>query len=178
MENTKLKWAVDTNHSEVQFKVKHLGIANVVGTFKLFKGEVTTENEDFNGAEISFEMDAASLDTKHAERDSHLRSPLFFDVEKFPKILFTGILKKKSDEYAMEGELDMHGVKRPLILAVEYNGIGKGRFNDVRAGFEVTGKFNRKDFGLAFSLLTETGSLVVGEEVKLHFDIELLKQAN
>ena len=92
MENTKLKWAVDTNHSEVQFKVKHLGIANVVGTFKLFKGEVTTENEDFNGAEISFEMDAASLDTKHAERDSHLRSPLFFDVEKFPKILFTGIL--------------------------------------------------------------------------------------
>ena len=177
-ENTKTIWAVDTNHSQVQFKVKHLGIANVNGTFSVFKGTIQTENDDFNSAVISFEVDSNSLTTKHEERDSQLKSPTFLDVEKFPKIIFNGILKKNADQYALEGDLAIRDTKRPIKLEVEFNGIGKGRFNDIRAGFEVNGKIIRKDFGLNFSLLTEAGSLVVGEEVKLHFDIELIKQAN
>jgi len=172
------KWTVDTNHSQVQFRVKHLGIANVAGTFKTFKGEVQTENEDFNPAEISFEIEAASLDTKLEERDNFLKSPQFLDIQNFPKILFTGILKRDSGKDEIEGELTIRDTKRIVKLEAEFTGIGQGRFNDIRAGFEVTGKINRKDFGLTFNIFTEAGSLVIGEEVKLHFDIELIKQTN
>jgi polyisoprenoid-binding protein YceI len=177
-ENAKTTWAVDPNHSQVQFKVKHLGIANVNGTFSVFKGTVQTESDDFNNAQISFEVDANSLTTKHDERDNQLKSPIFLDVEKFPKITFSGILKKSGDSYALNGDLTIHGTTRPVTLEVEFTGIGKGRFNDIRAGFEVSGKIIRKDFGLTFNLATEAGNLIVGEEVKLHFDIELIKQAN
>ncbi|HXB13488.1 MAG TPA: YceI family protein [Bacteroidia bacterium] len=174
---TKTKWAVDPNHSEVQFKVKHLMISNVSGTFKIFKGEVESESEDFNNAQIRFEVDTNSIDTNHEERNGHLKSPLFLNTEKFPRILFEGILKKKDENYELDGEITLCGVKKGLKLEVEHTGIGMGRFGDTRAGFEVNGKINRKDFGMNMALATEAGNLVVGEEIKLHFDIELLKQA-
>jgi len=170
------KWKIDPNHSEVQFKVKHLMISNVSGTFKLFNGDVESASGDFNDAKISFEIDAASIDTNHEERDGHLKSPLFFDTEKFPKIVFSGALKKKNSNYELEGDLSLCAVKKSIKMEVEYTGTGLGRFGDTRAGFEVNGKINRKDFGLNFNLLTEAGSLVVGEEIKLHFDIQLIKQ--
>ncbi|PBQ30905.1 hypothetical protein CNR22_03645 [Sphingobacteriaceae bacterium] len=176
-ENTNSKWVIDLNHSEVQFKVKHLMISNVSGTFKLFNGEVQSEIEDFNNAKVSFEIDTNSIDTNQTERDTHLKSTLFLDTEKFPKIIFDGSLQKKDADYELIGDLTICAVKKRIKMEVEHTGIGKGRFNDTRAGFEVNGKINRKDFGLNFALLTEAGSMVVGEEIKLHFDIQLIKQS-
>lgn len=172
----KAKWKIDPNHSEVQFKVKHLMISNVSGTFKVFNGDVESENDDFNNAKITFEIDTNSIDTNQAERDTHLKSPLFLDTEKFPKILFDGSLQKKSDHYELNGALTLCAVTKNIKMEVEFTGTGKGRFGETRAGFEVNGKINRKDFGLNFKLLTDTGSVVVGEEIKLHFDVQLLKQ--
>jgi len=173
---TKTKWAIDPKHSEVQFKVKHLMISNVSGTFKLFNGDVQSEGEDFNNAKIHFEIDTNSVDTNLEERDNHLKSPLFLDAQKYPNITFDGLLQKKADNYQLVGDVTIHGVKKSITMEVEHTGTGKGRFGDTRSGFEVNGKINRKDFELNASILTETGSMVVGEEVKLHFDIQLIKQ--
>ena len=151
-------------------------IANVSGTFKLFNGEVESENDDFNDARVGFELEAASIDTNMAERDGHLRSDLFLDAEKYPKITFEGILHKKDSHYELRGDLTLRAVKKSVTMAVDYVGTEKGRFGETRAGFEVTGKINRKDFGISFSLLNEAGNAVAGEEVKLHFDIELIRQ--
>jgi polyisoprenoid-binding protein YceI len=176
MEKVLTKWTVDTNHSKLQFKVKHLAIANVVGTFKIFSGEVESESDDFDGAKIAFEIDANSINTEHEQRDGHLKSDLFLAAEKFPKITFTGALHKKNEGYEVAGELTIRDVKKEVKLSAEFNGIGKDNaFKNTRAGFEASGKINRKDFGITFGMLTESGGLVVGEEIKLDFDIELIK---
>jgi polyisoprenoid-binding protein YceI len=110
MEKTITKWVVDPDHSKVQFKVKHLAIANVAGTFKLFSGEVEADNENFDGAKIAFTIDANSINTDHEQRDGHLKSNLFFDTEKFPKITFAGILHQKNNSYEIEGDLTIRDV--------------------------------------------------------------------
>jgi polyisoprenoid-binding protein YceI len=176
MDGKKTTWAIDQNHSEVQFKVKHLAISNVSGHFKKFAGDAQAENDNFNNALIHFEIDTNSVDTNNAERDNHLRSPAFFDTENFPKILFNGILKETDGDFNLEGELTILKMTKIIKLEVQFTGSGMGRFGDTRAGFEINGKINRKDFGLNFGLLTEAGNLVVGEDIKLHFDIELIKQ--
>jgi polyisoprenoid-binding protein YceI len=173
---TKVNWVIDPGHSEVQFKVKHLAIANVAGTFKTFSGQVVCDGEAFTGATVSFEMDAISMDTNNAERDKHLRSGVFLNAEKFPKITFSGVLIKDDDPYRLTGDLTLLAMTKRISLSVEHTGTGTGRFNDTRAGFEISGKINRKDFGLDFNLLTEMGSLVVGEEIRIHADIELIRQ--
>jgi len=170
----KINWMIDPNHSEVQFKVKHLTISNVSTTFKIFKGNVQSQNEDFSNAEISFEIDANSIDTNHQERDGHLKSPIFYDTEKYRIISFNGKLQKEIDKYELVGELKILETKKNIKMDVEFTGTGKGRFSDTRAGFEINRKINRKDYGLSWSLLTEA----VGEEVKLHFDIQLIKHVN
>lgn len=169
-------WKIDTGHSAVQFKVKHLAIANVSGTFKLFKGEVVSENDDFDGAKVNCVIDVNSLDTNNEQRDKDLKSEGFFDVQKFPALIFDGKLKKNDDNYQLEGELTIREIINSIVMEVDFTGTGKGRFNDTRAGFEVTGKINRKSFGLSWNILTEAGGFVIGEEIKLHFDIELIKQ--
>ena len=174
---TKPNWAIDANHSEIQFKVKHLLISNVSGTFKKFSGTVNSLGDDFNNAEINFEIDTNSIDTNQPERDTHLKSPLFLDVQKFPKITFKGHLQKTNNSHQLVGNLTLCAVTKNISMPVTFNGIGTGRFNDTRAGFELSGTINRKDFGLNFSLLTDTGSVVVGEEIKLHMDIQLLAQS-
>ena len=177
MTNTnKPNWAIDPNHSEIQFKVKHLMISNVSGTFKKFSGTVNTQNDDFADAQINFEIDTNSVDTNQSERDTHLKSPLFLNTEQFPKITFQGHLQKTNNGHQLVGNLTLCAVTKNVTMPVEFNGIGKGRFNDTRAGFELNGTINRKDFGLTFSLLTDTGSIVVGEEIKLHVDMQLLQQ--
>ena len=175
-DNTKTKWVIDPKHSQVQFKVKHLAIANVSGSFKIFQGEAESEGEDFNNASIHFEMDADSLDTNLPERDGFLKSENFLDVQKFLKLIFDGKLLKQEDSYELEGELTIREAKKGIKMDVEHTGTGMGRFNDYRAGFELNGKINRKDFGLVFNMVTEAGSLIMGEEIKLHCDIELIKQ--
>ena len=176
MENTQTKWVVDPDHSKVQFKVKHLAIANVAGTFKVFSGEVESDDENFNTASIRFEIDAASINTDQPQRDGHLRSELFFDTEKFPKITFVGHLYKKNEDCEVEGDLTIRDVTKSVTLFAAFNGIGKDiNFGNTRAGFEASGKINRKDFGITFNMITEAGGLNIGEEVKLDFDIELIK---
>jgi len=173
---TKTNWVIDPGHSEIQFKVKHLAIANVAGTFKIFSGQAECNGDLFAGAAINFDMEAASIDTNNAERDKHLKSGIFLNAEKFPRITFSGMLTRKDDDYCLTGDLTLLAATKRVSLNVEHTGTGIGRFNDTRAGFEISGKINRKDFGLDFNLLTEMGSLVVGEEIKIHADIELVRQ--
>lgn len=164
------KWIIDPGHSEVQFKVKHLAISNVTGTFKMFKGEV--EGENFDNAKVLCSIEVSSLDTNNPPRDKDLKSDIFFDAQQFPLITFEGMLRR--DE--LVGDLTIHGIVKRVVMNVTFTGQGKDRFNNERAGFEIDGKINRKDFGLNFNMLTETGSFVVGEEIKLHFDVEIIKQ--
>ena len=173
---TKTNWVIDPGHSEIQFKVKHLAIANVAGTFKIFSGHAVCDGDLFAGAAVSFEMEATSIDTNNAERDRHLKSEIFLNAEKFPKITFNGVLVQEDGDYRLTGDLTLLATTKRISLNVEHTGTGVGRFNDTRAGFEISGKINRKDFGLDFNLLTDVGSLVVGEEIRIHADVELIQK--
>jgi polyisoprenoid-binding protein YceI len=175
--STNTFWTIDPMHSVAQFKVKHLAVSNVTGNFNIFKGNLETENENFNNAKINFEIDTNSVDTNNGERDNHLKSEIFFNSEQFPKILFNGLLQKTDDSFELIGDLTILETTKKIELNAAFTGVGQGRFGDTRAGFEIDGKLNRKDYGLNFGLLTDMGSLVVGEEVKLHFDIQVIKQA-
>jgi polyisoprenoid-binding protein YceI len=174
---TKTKWAIDTTHSEVQFKVKHLVISTVTGSFKKFSGEVLSADESFEGAEVNFSIDTNSIDTNQPERDGHLKGEDFFAAERFPSINFSGVLDKSKNDYKLVGELTIRGVKQPVTLDVDFGGVVKDPWGNIKAGFEVNGKVNRKDFGLVWNALTEAGGMVVGEDVKLHFNVELTKGA-
>jgi polyisoprenoid-binding protein YceI len=174
---TETKWGIDVTHSEVQFKVKHLVISTVTGSFKKFGGEVTSEGEDFNNAAVNFTIDVNSIDTNQPDRDAHLKSEDFFAAAQYPSITFSkGFLKKASDEnYKLMGNLTVRDVTKAVELDVEFGGIVKDPWGNIKAGFELNGKINRKDFGLSWSALTEAGGMVVGEDVKLHLNIELAK---
>lgn len=165
------QWNIDPGHSQIGFKVKHLGIANVSGYFRKFSGTVLTDNDQFDNATVSFTLEVASIDTNNTERDGHLSSPVFFDAAQFPTISFNGVLNNET----LKGELTILNNTRHVSLQVEHTGSGVGRFNDHRAGFEISGKINRKDFGLSFHLLNEAGNLIVGDEVKLSGEIELIR---
>jgi polyisoprenoid-binding protein YceI len=173
----KTKWAIDPTHSEVTFKVKHLVISTVTGAFKKFQGEISANEDNFDGSEVNVTIDVNSVDTNQADRDGHLKSEDFFAAERFPAIAFNGVMDKAGDDYKLVGELTIRDVKKPVTLTVEFGGIVKDPWGNIKAGFEINGKINRKDFGLNWSALTEAGGMVVGEEVKLHFNIELAKQA-
>ena len=173
---TATKWAIDTTHTEVQFKVKHLVIATVTGFFKKFSGSVESETEDFDGAAINFSLDVNSIDTNQADRDAHLKSPDFFAAEQYPTVDFEGTLKKISgDNYKMEGGLTMRGTTKSVVMDVEFGGIMVDPWGNTKAGFEINGKVNRKDFGLNWNAITEAGGMVVSEDVKLHINVELAK---
>ena len=180
MKTQETKWVIDPTHSKVGFKVKHLMISNVLGSFREFEGKVTTEGNDFATARILFSLSAASIDTEVADRDAHLKSPDFFDAEKFPKLVFVGNeLKDLGDDlYELTGDLTIKDVTRPVILQAEFGGVMTDPWGNVKAGFSVSGKINRKDFGLNWNAALEAGGVLVGEEVKLSADIELAKVAS
>jgi len=173
------KWVIDPMHSEVQFKVKHLVISTVTGFFKDFEGTMETENDDFQDAEISFSLNIDSIDTNQSQRDAHLKSGEFFDAEKYPKITFesTSFKKTGDDEFELVGDLTIKGITKPVKLVAEYGGSTQDFYGNTKAGFEVTGKINRKDFGLTYDPVTEAGSIVVGEEIKLIINVQFAKQA-
>ena len=172
-------WVVDPMHSEVQFKVKHLVISTVTGTFRNFEGGATTEHDDFNDAEIHFSLDVNSIDTNQEMRDTHLKGTDFFDAETYPHIAFksTSFKKVDDDEYTLTGDLTMKGVTKPVTLKAEYGGTAKDAYGNQKLGFEVTGKVNRKEFGLTYNAVTETGGLALGEDIKLSANIQLAKAA-
>src|ERR1700709_557578 len=166
---TLTKWVLDPMHSEVQFKVKHLVISTVSGFFKSFEGELDTENDDFTDAKISFSLNINSIDTNQSQRDEHLKSAEFFDAEKYPKISFksTSFTKSGDDEYKLAGDLTVKDVTKPVTLDVEFGGSADDFYGNTKAGFEVSGKINRKEFGLTWDGVTEAGSIVVGEDIKI-----------
>lgn len=171
-------WTIDTNHSEVGFKVKHLVITTVSGKFKSFEGTIQSDNEDFSDAKVEFSADPSSIDTGNDGRDGHLKGADFFDAANHPKITFvsTEAVKKGGNDYVLKGNLTLKGVTKPIQLEVEYNGIQKDFYGNTVAGFEISGKINRQDFGLTWSAVTETGGLVVSDEVRLVLGVEAIKK--
>ncbi|HLF14401.1 MAG TPA: YceI family protein [Bacteroidota bacterium] len=170
------QWKIDTAHSEVNFKVKHLVVSTVTGHFSRFDALIESGNNDFTDACITFEADIDSINTKNEQRDGHLKSPDFFDAAKYPKMSFVSAsaVKLSDHELRVTGNLTMRGVTRPVTLDVIYNGTVAGFGGTRVAGFEVRGKLNRFDFGLQWSAVTETGGVVVSNEVK----IEILAEFN
>lgn len=173
-------YKIDVDHSDIMFKVKHLMISTASGIFKKFDATVETIKDDFSNAKVYFEADIDSIDTKNEQRDTHLKSDDFFNAEQFPKLTFksTSIEKEGEGEYKLKGDLTIRDITKPITLDVDYNGSTKDPWGFERAGFEVTGKINRKDYGLKWSAVTEAGGLVVDDIVKLQMNVELVKQAD
>ena len=173
------KWVLDPTHSELGFKIKHLMISSVSGSLKSFRAEVETEGEDFTTAKISLSADMASISTNNDQRDAHLRNSDFFEVEKYPELKFTSTKLENidSNNFALFGDLTLKGVTRPVKLNVEFNGVTKDPWGGERAGFVVTGKINRSDWGVNFNGVLETGGVMLSEEVRIISEIQLVKQA-
>jgi polyisoprenoid-binding protein YceI len=171
-------WIIDTNHSEVGFKVKHLVISNASGKFTKFEGTLSADKEDLSDAKITFSADIDSIHTGNEQRDGHLKSADFFDAAQFPTLSFvsTSLTPAGGSDYTLKGNFTMHGVTKPVELNVEFGGIQKDLYGQTVAGFEITGKLKRSEFGLTWSAVTEAGGLVVGEDVKVHINAELIKK--
>lgn len=173
------KWKVDPNHSEVQFKVKHLMITTVTGYFKKFDLEVETASDDFTTAsKIAFTADIDSIDTNNAQRDTHLKSADFFNAEEYSQLRFVGNkYEANGDDAKLHGELTIRGITKPITLNVEHGGIVVDPWGQTKAGFTVSGKLSRKEFGLSWGAVTEAGQVVVSDEIKIHAEVQLVKQA-
>ena len=171
-------YKIDPAHSEITFKVKHLMITNVTGNFKQFDATLEATNEDFSDAKISFEAETASISTNNEQRDEHLKGEDFFASATYPKISFvsTSFTKSSNDEYKLVGDITIRDVTKSVELAVEYGGTATDPYGQVKSGFEISGKINRKDFGLVWSATTEAGGIVVSDEVKLNLSVQMIKQ--
>jgi polyisoprenoid-binding protein YceI len=173
-------WALDPTHSEVQFKIKHLMITNVTGSFNIFTVNAQTEDEDFTKAKVSFTADVNSISTNNEQRDTHLKSADFFDAEKFPQVKFEATKADNVDNdgsYDLYGDLTIRDVTKNVKLSVEFGGVVKDPWGNTKAGFTINGKINRKDFGLTWNAVTEAGGVMVSEEVRLFAEIQLVEQA-
>jgi polyisoprenoid-binding protein YceI len=175
----KTTWVIDPTHSEIAFKVKHLMISNVKGQFSEFSGQVVTDGDDFATAEISFQINPASISTGAADRDGHLKSPDFFDVDNFDAITFTSgkLAKTGDDTFTLTGNLEIKGISQAVNLAVEFGGLMIDPWGNQKAGFTLTGKINRKDFDLTWNAALEAGGVLVGDEIRISCDIQLAKQS-
>jgi polyisoprenoid-binding protein YceI len=173
------KWVLDPTHSEIQFKVKHLMITTVTGYFREFSASAESDSEDFSNAKISFEAKTASIDTNNADRDTHLKSGDFFESGKYPVLKFqsTGMNKSGDGEFKLTGDLTIKDVTKPVTLDVEFGGIMKDPYGNQKAGFSLSGKINRKDWGLNWNTTLETGGVLVSDEVRIFCEIQLVKQA-
>jgi len=171
-------WTLDTAHSSVNFRVRHLVISSVAGKFKTFEGTVESDKDDFTDARIRFSADVDSIDTGVEQRDNHLKSADFFDAANHPKLTFvsTGVKKKSENEYIITGDLTIRGITKPVELEAEFGGIQQDMYGNTVAGFELTGKIDRQEFGLHWSAVTEAGGLVAGNDVKLSISAELIKK--
>ena len=172
------KWNLDITHSEIYFKVKHMMISTVTGQFKQFDGTVETNGDDFSSAKIYFNANVNSVFTNNEQRDAHLRNNDFFDAENFPQITFEGDKLEKIDdgEYKLSGTLTIKEISKEITLNVEFGGLTTDPWGNARAGFSVSGKINRQDFGVSFGAVTETGGLLLGDEVKIYAEVQFVKQ--
>jgi polyisoprenoid-binding protein YceI len=175
----KTTWSIDPTHSEVQFKIKHLVISTVTGQFNTFTGTLESDGDDFNGAKATFEAHIDSISTNNSDRDAHLKSADFFDAAQFPLLSFesTSFTHVSGNEYKIVGNFTIKGITKEITLNAEYGGSMGDFYGNVKAGFEITGKINRKDFGLNWSAVTEAGGIVVSDEVKLNLNVQFGRPA-
>ena len=171
--NTKTTWNIDATHSEINFKVKHMMISTVTGSFEKFDGKVETSNDDFKNAKFTFSAEIDSVNTNNKDRDNHLKSDDFFGAEKHPKLTFKS---KSFDGKKMIGDITIKGITKEITLDTEYNGTAVDPYGQTKAGFEFEGQINRKDFDLTWSAVTEAGNVVVSDKVKLIASLQFIKQ--
>jgi polyisoprenoid-binding protein YceI len=170
------KWTLDPAHSEVAFKVKHMMISTVTGLITDYNVEAVSETDDFSKAEVTFVGKLASINTGNEQRDAHLRSADFFDVDKNSEVTFKSVsYKKDGNDIKLTGNLSLHGVTKSITLDVEFGGIQKDPWGNTKAGFTISGKINRKDFRLNWNAALETGGVLVSDDVKIACEIQLIK---
>jgi len=174
----KTKWTIDPAHTEIGFKVKHMMITNVTGKITKYNATIETDGDEFTNTAIDFTAAIDSLTTGNADRDKHLLSPDFFDALQYPDLKFAGVSLTKVDEgdFELKGNLTIHGVTKLINFDAEFGGLMKDPWGNIKAAFSVTGKINRKDFGLTWNAALETGGVLVSEEVKIIAEIQLIKQ--
>ena len=174
----KTEWQFDNAHTDIKFEVSHMVIATVTGKFNDFSGMVTSQGNDFTNAKVEFTINVNSIDTDNDKRDGHLKSDDFFNAKKFPQIKFksTSFKKIKNNKYKLVGNLTMRDKTKKVELSVKYNGSVKDPWGNTRVGFRLEGEVNRFDFGLKWDNALETGSLIVGKEVEIICDVELIKK--
>ncbi len=177
--NTRTKWAVDPSHSEIVFKVKHLMIANVKGEFQKFNASIEAVGSDFRHAKVHATIDAAGIFTNDENRDKHLRSADFFDAEKHPHLTFDGTAMEhlSGNDYKLTGNLTIKGVTKPVTLDVEFGGRNTDPYCNEKLGFSLSGKINRKDWGLNWNAALETGGVLVSDEVRISAEVQFTQQA-
>lgn len=174
-----MAWNIDATHSHVTFAVRHMMVSTVKGRFSMLSGTLNIDDANPDKSWVDAEVDTASIDTGDPNRDNHLRAPDFFDVEKYPRMTFksTKIEPAGNNEYKVTGDLTLHGVTKPVVLNVEYSGQIKDPYGFQRAGFNAKTKISRKEWGLTWHTLLETGGAVVGDEVKIELDVEAIAKA-
>ena len=172
------KWGIDPTHSEIGFKVKHMMFTNVSGKFDNYEASITSEDNNFENATISFSGDINSINTANTDRDNHLKSADFFDGENHPKLIFNSTSFKKIDDedFELTGDLSIRGVSKSVTFPVEFSGIMTDPWGNTKVGLNIAGKINRKDWGLNWNSALETGGVLVGEEVKLNIELQFVKQ--
>ncbi len=173
-----MAWTIDPAHSQIQFSVRHMMISNVRGRFENFSGTVEFDEEDPLRSSVEVQIEAASIYTKEPQRDGHLKSPDFLDAERFPYLYFKSKRVEKLDEShgRIIGDLTIRDVTKEVVLEVEYAGQAKSPWGTVSAGFSATTKVNRKDWNLNWNQLLETGGVLVGDQIKIDIELELIKQ--
>ncbi len=173
------KWAVDSMHSEIGFKVKHMMISNVKGSFGKYTVNVETEGDDFSTAKIEFKAQVDSITTGVADRDGHLKSDDFFNAESFPEITFKGdgLIHKSGADYELTGDLTIRDVTKPATLKVEYSGLAVDPYGQIKTGFSIEGKIKRSEYNLKWNAITEAGNIVLSDDIHIHCEIQLIKQA-
>jgi len=172
-------WVLDPAHSEIHFKIRHLVISTITGSFRVFNGTMATpQHDDFSSADFSLKIDVYSIDTNNAQRDEHLKSADFFDADSYPEITFqsTDFKHIEGDKHTLTGELTIKDVTKTVTLDVLFGGEAKDGFGINRAGFEITGVINRNDFSIHADDVTEAGGLVLGEDIKLHANIQFTNE--
>jgi polyisoprenoid-binding protein YceI len=177
--SNKTSWVIDPTHSEILFKVKHLMITNVKGEFRKFEATLQSIGDDFSKASANVKIDASSVFTNNNDRDNHLRSADFFDVENHAELSFEGTSFTKLDDenYQLKGLLTIKGISKEVSLDVEFGGVNKDPWGNQKAGFSLSGKINRKDWGLNWNAALETGGVLVSDEVKINAEVQFVKQA-
>ena len=171
------RWLIDKTHSEIQFKAKHLMITTVTGKITEYDATIETNGDDFSNARVTFTAEVNSITTGNDQRDEHLKSDDFFSADKFPSLKFvsTNIQKISDSDFKMTGDFTIRDITKEITLDVEMHGIKKDPYGNTKAGFEINGKVNRKEFGLKFHVLNEAGDLLVSDDIKILCEVQLQK---